>query len=118
MTLEDGRNAGITPMENTLNKIHWLSEPAKAGVFQLSGELRRRLERVRGRPQGPVVASGEGLGADPRKEQTFLRRARPRVQGGDASHGRSSRALARPAQTLLDAHRRAGRLEIGLAGHA
>src|SRR2546428_12373374 len=40
MTLEDGRNAGITPMENTLNKIHWLSEPAKAGVFQLSADAR------------------------------------------------------------------------------
>ena len=27
-------------MENTLNKIHWLSEPAKAGVFQLSADAR------------------------------------------------------------------------------
>lgn len=30
----------MTPMENTLNKMRWLSEPAKAGVFHLSCDAR------------------------------------------------------------------------------
>src|SRR5882724_1148160 len=82
----------------------------------LSRQAQRRLERLYRRPEGPVVAFGERLGGHPREEQALLRWARARGDRGAGRHGSGGRALARTGQALLDADRRAGGLEIRLAG--
>src|ERR1041384_5501347 len=83
-----------------------------------SREAQRRLERLCRRTERPVVAFRQGVGGYSREVQALLRRARARGDRSPRCDGCGGRALARTGQALLDADRRAGWLEVRLAGDA